>query len=423
MEFLLSSWPTLILLGIGLRMALRLTYGVRGPEPGDPLYIFLSITSGVLIGLAVVPAVIGSIVSFFGIIILLLAIATLIESVVQRRSAQRRSMCRMLVLLMDRGTQLESSVLLAGQTMRGGVGQAAKHLFNALRQGTPLPAAILRYPAALPRNAPAYLAAGHSRDVRLAALRELSRTDESGLETVWRTSIDRFLYLAAMLLFMAGVFAFVMIKIVPEYAKIFDEFGLSLPAMTQLLIVLSSYFQRYLAVPIVFALLLAILGTIAVSILYLCDIPVLSPLYDRIFRGRRTAEILRILALATEYREPLDGTLHRLALVYPSRLIRGQLLSVAGAVQAGIDWRVALVGERFISKVEHNLLETAERVGNLPWALRRIAERRDKRAAYRLMAVLQFVYPIAILMIGMMVAFYAVSLFIPIVKLIYGLSP
>jgi type IV pilus assembly protein PilC len=328
----------------------------------------------------------------------------------------------MLVLLMDRGTRLESSVLLAGQTMRGSVGQAAKLLFTELRQGTPLPAAILRFPAALPRNAPAYLAAGHSRDVRLAALRELSRTEQSELETIWRASIDRFLYLVAILLFMAGVFAFVMIQVVPEYAKIFYEFDLDLPAMTQLLITLSRFVERYLAIPLTFAAVLTILATIAISIFYLCDIPVLSPLYDRVFRGRRTADILRIIALATEYRESLDGVLHRLGLVYPSRLIRGQLLSSAGAVAAGIDWRDALLGERFITKVEHNLLQTAERVGNLPWVLRTIAERRDKRAAFRLMAVLQFVYPIAILIIGMLVAFYAVSLFIPIVKLIYGLA-
>jgi protein transport protein HofC len=422
MEWLLLSWPTLILLGLGLRMALRLTYGVRGPEPGDPVYIFLSITSWVLIALAVVPAIVGGILSFFGVIILLLAVATLIEMVIERRSAQRRSMCRMLVLLIERGAQLESSVLLAGQTMRGIVGATAKQLFNALQRGTPLPAAVQRYPGALPRQASAYLAAGHSRDVRLAALRELSRTEQSELESIWRASIDRILYLAAILLFMGAVLTFVMIKIVPEYAKIFQEFDLSLPAMTELLISVSNFVEQFLAIPLAFAFIVITLAAIVISISYLCDIPVLSSLSDRVFRGRRTADLLRIIALATEHREPMDGVLHRVALVYPSRLIRRQLLPAAGAVAAGADWRDALLDGRFISKVEHSLLQTAERVGNLPWALREIAKRRDKRAAYRLMAALQIFYPIAILAIGAVVAFYAVALFIPIVKLIYGLA-
>jgi len=57
MEWLLLSWPTLILLGLGLRMALRLTYGVRGPDDGDPVYDFLRITGWVLIILGLMPAI------------------------------------------------------------------------------------------------------------------------------------------------------------------------------------------------------------------------------------------------------------------------------------------------------------------------------------------------------------------------------
>jgi protein transport protein HofC len=189
-----------------------------------------------------------------------------------------------------------------------------------------------------------------------------------------------------------------------------------------LLINLSRYAEQYLALPIAFGFIVTTLAAVVIAIMYLCDIPILSPLADRIFRGRRTADILRILAIATENREPLDGVLHRIALVYPSHLIRRQLLPAAGAVQAGIDWRDALFNARFISKVEQSLLQTAERVGNLPWALREIAKRRDNRAAYRLMAAMQVFYPIVILIIGAVVAFYAVALFIPIVRLINGLA-
>src|SRR5687768_17952050 len=89
MDWLLYSWPTLILLGLGLRMALSLTYGARGPEPGDPVHVFLTITSWVLIALGLAPAVLAGIFTFFGVIIVLLAVATLVEAIVQRRIAQR----------------------------------------------------------------------------------------------------------------------------------------------------------------------------------------------------------------------------------------------------------------------------------------------------------------------------------------------
>jgi type IV pilus assembly protein PilC len=422
MEWLLFSWPTLILLGLGLRMALRLTYGARGAEPGDPVHVFLTITSWVLIALGVAPAVAAAVFTFFGVIIGVLAAATFVEAVVQRRIAQRRSMCRMLSLLVERGGRLETSLLFAGQTIRGAVGRAAQRLFDAVSSGTPLGAAVVRYPAALPREAAAYLAAGSTRDARLAALRELSRSEQGELATIWRACVDRISYLASVLVLMAAVSTFVMMKIVPEYVKIFDEFQLELPPMTQLAVILSEFVVYYLAAPIFFAFVLLTLAAAVTSICYLCDVPVLKGVSDRLFRGRRTADILRILAIATEHRESLADALNRMARVYPSVLIRRQLDSAMNSVAAGADWRDALLKARVITRAEHGLLKTAEQVGNLPWALRAIANRREKRAVYRLAIALQVLYPLTILLLGAFVGFYAVALFIPIVQLIQGLA-
>ena len=70
MDLLLVSWPTLIVLGVGLRMALRLHYGARGPAANDSIYNFVAIISWVLILLALVPAILGSVFTVFGLIIL-----------------------------------------------------------------------------------------------------------------------------------------------------------------------------------------------------------------------------------------------------------------------------------------------------------------------------------------------------------------
>ena len=111
-------------------MALRLTYGARGPEPDDPIYVFLNTNSWVLIGLGLAPAVLGGLITVVGGLFGLLAASTFVEAMIQRRAAQRRSMCTMLALLAERGQQLDSSVLLAGQEMRGIAGRAAAKLLR-----------------------------------------------------------------------------------------------------------------------------------------------------------------------------------------------------------------------------------------------------------------------------------------------------
>src|SRR6478672_10580092 len=318
MEWLLLSWPTLILLGLGLRMSLRLTYGVRGPDAGDPVYEFLRITGWVLIVLGLAPAILGGLYSVVGGIVVVLAAATLIEIITQRRAAQRRSLCALLAIIVERRQRLDASALLDSHALRGRVGRKAKQLFEALDAGTPLDQAVREHPRALPREAIAYLAAGESMKSESAALRELSRTDHSELSTVWRACIDRVSYLVCVLTIMIVILTFVMIKIVPEFAQIFREFNMDLPPSTMLAVQVSSIFVEFLAVPVILTFVVLLLGSLIVGICYLCDFPVLRPFSDRWFRGRRLADILRILAVATEERQPLADVLNRIALEYPS---------------------------------------------------------------------------------------------------------
>lgn len=421
MDLLLYSWPTLILLGLGLRMALRLTYGARGPEPDDPIYVFLNTNCWVLIGLGLAPAVLGGLITVVGGLFGLLAASTFVEAMIQRRAAQRRSMCTMLALLSERGQQLDSSVLLAGQEMRGIAGRAAARLFHALGKGTPLLEAIAAYPRALPPEAIAYVAAGQTNPSQAAALRELSRTEQSELASVWRACIDRISYLAFVLMTMAVVLSFIMMRIVPEFEKIFQEFGLELPAISIAAIKFSNAYAEYLGIPIIVGMVVVLLGAVTIGLCYLWDMPVMRPWGDLLFRGRPAAHVLRILAVATEQRQPLAQAMQKVARVYPSMPVRSQLGRASEAVSAGVDWREALRKVRLISHAEQALLTSAERAGNLPWALRQIAVRREKRAVYRLATALQILYPAAILFLGAFVAFYVVALFVPLVNLINGL--
>jgi type II secretory pathway component PulF len=422
MEWFLYSWPTLILLGLALRMAVRITYGARGAEPGDPIHVFLNTSAWVLIGLGVLPAVAGGTLTLVGGVLGLLAVTTFVEVIIYRRVTQRRSMAKMLALLVERGQQLDSSVLFAGQALRGIVGRAADRLLAELGRGASLVEAVAKHPRALPPEALAYAAAGQTADVQAAALRELTKSDEGEMAGAWRACVDRIAYLAFILLVMAAVLTFIMIKIVPEFNRVFNDFDLELPQMTLLAIVVSEYFTHYAAAPVITAASIFLLGSFLVGICYLCDIPLLRPWADMLFFRRRSAHVLRILAVATAAREPVAEVLRRAAVVFPSDPIRNQLRPIVASVRAGTDWRDAFVNARILSNPERVLLKAAERAGNLPWALRQIALRREKRAVYRLVTAVQVLFPIAILVFGLFVAFFVVSLFIPTVKLVDGLA-
>jgi type II secretory pathway component PulF len=98
------------------------------------------------------------------------------------------------------------------------------------------------------------------------------------------------------------------------------------------------------------------------------------------------------------------------------------LQRIAGFVTAGDDWRNALLDARFLSEAEYALLKSAGEVQNLPWALRTIAQRKEKQLVYRWAAAVQVAYPCIVLLVGLGVGLFAAAMFLPLVKLIEGLA-
>jgi type II secretory pathway component PulF len=418
-----ESLPLILapLLAFGLWMAVRLWFGARGMGWRQRFpYIFRILQ--VLFFLLLLAAILfGSAASIFGVVIALLAAVTLVEAVVERRAARRRTTCTLLALSVERGQQIAPSTLAAGLPDNDTVGRASTDLFGLLDSGVPLAEAIRRCPKALPREAVAYVAAGESAAAEVAALKELRQGEQTNLTAVWRSYLDRLCYLAAVLVMLSLIMTFLMIKIIPEFEKIFVEFDVELPQMTLLAVSLSQFTVNYLAAPVFLLMVGGTLVALLVGIFYLCDLPVLRWLGDRLFRGRRTADVLRILAVSTEHRQPLSTVIQRLANVYPSRMLRRQLAPVAATVGAGDEWCQALRKARVVNANEQSLLQTAERAGNLPWALRTIAARQEQRIVYRLAAAVQVLYPVVILLLGALVGFFVIAMFIPLVKLVEAL--
>ena len=71
---------------------------------------------------------------------------------------------------------------------------------------------------------------------------------------------------------------------------------------------------------------------------------------------------------------------------------------------------------------EPALLEAAQRVGNLTWALRGMADSIERRAEYRYLIILEFFDPVLVLCMGIVVGTFCVSLFLPLTELLSKLS-
>jgi type II secretory pathway component PulF len=139
-------------------------------------------------------------------------------------------------------------------------------------------------------------------------------------------------------------------------------------------------------------------------------------------RQLHSAEILDTLALVADQQLPLAQSIAAMAKSYPKRGIRNRLNRAAIDVILGNDLCLSLFQHGMIRRPELTLLQAAQRVGNLSWAMTQAADGVRRRIVYRVQALVQTLFPLIVLLMGAVVLFVMVSLFMPLVELIYNLA-
>ena len=300
----------------------------------------------------------------------------------------------------------------------------ARRLVELLDLGAPLPVALDHCPGLLPRHALPTIRVGWQSGALAPALRQAATIEN--LQPVWTASFGKvnhlFLYLFFMPIFALGILTFLMLKIVPAFEKIFKDFDVPLPTRTQELVSFS-YFGANL-LPFLYGLL-CLLGPIAVlyaAVRYFGWIQWDPPGIAGLVRRLDAANILDSLALVARQQRPMLDGVADLAAAYPKWNIRRRLNAAADDIRAGRDWCESLYRRGLIRRPDLAILQAAQRVGNLPWAMQEMAQSGRRRFAYRLQAIAQAAFPPVVIIFGLMVMFIVVALFLPLVALIQKLT-
>jgi general secretion pathway protein F len=292
----------------------------------------------------------------------------------------------------------------------------ARQLADLLRSGVPLPNAIEQIPGIFPPSVLPLIRVGYESGDLSKALRQ-TVSSRAFFTIVWDSLITKLLYITLVTFFGSLVLTFMMIKIVPSYEKIFRDYKTPLPEVTKMLLGASNFVLQtwFIFLPIY----LLFIGLIFYLIFcYLDWASFYLPGIARLMRRRHSAAILDSLALAAESNQPLGNCMFTLAGTYPQPAIRRKLCFVSVDIRQGIDWCDSLRKHGLIKQADQAVLKAAGRVGNLPWAMREMADSNRRRLAYRLSALVELAYPPVILCLGLIVMFIMVALFSPLIHLI-----
>lgn len=248
-------------------------------------------------------------------------------------------------------------------------------------------------------------------------LKRCDRDDGSQAGDIFKSTLG---YVLAVLFFAILVTTFLMVFIIPTFEQIFEEFSMALPDSLQALIDFSNSFA--LIVP------LFILTVIGLGILMLFEDVRRSirrsPL-GRLVPGtkaRRSAGLLRLLALPTCLEQPVGPTLTAAAQYHPDRRFRQQLLAIR--TQARSDGEVWSELSRYgiINKIQGEQMLNITSPSIRGWSLETLAEKKRRLAESRTGSMARALQHVPIVILGGFVGWIVFAVMQTLTNLIQSLA-
>ncbi len=413
------------ILGAALLWAVRLVYGTRRGTSDDLIRKLLLLAGWILVLAGTIGTIIGLSGTFllilvFGVLFGLLTLSVAGLTYFKYMEAERRTLLWALLIAAERGIPLDQAARAFADERSVQIGPRVARLAGFLESGVPLPNALTMSRNPVPTDALLASRLGAETGQMGPALR-MSIDHIDHFESAMRGVLAKLFYVVAVLGFGTGVVAYIMLKIVPVYVRMFEEFELALPQITQLNIAMSNFaFKSWpLMIPLYGLLLLVFLFAISY---YIGWSRYELPIFNRFWLRCDGALVLRSLALIVRQDRELGPTVFMLSRQYPRPSVGKRLASASTYIDNGIHWCDALKSVGLFTKADVAVLKAAERVGNLAWALDEMADSALRRFSYRLRAVLAVGFPFVVLAFGLIVFVIVGGLFMPLVEMIQGLS-
>jgi len=291
--------------------------------------------------------------------------------------------------------------------------------------GSTLSEAMGKHPKCFDRLYVNMVKAGEAGGALEVILQRLAEFKEKS-QTLKRKIIGAMVYPVVVVLVAVLILTFIMVYIIPKFKKIFDEFQMSLPTMTQVLIDVSMWFADYWWVLPLFPIglwLLYKLVRLSRTGKYATDwIKLHIPIMGKILEKTIVARTMRTLGTLVASGVPILEALSIVKETANNAVFERCYQRVYESIREGETIAEPMRESRLVDDMVVNMIEVGEETGDLDTMLYKIADFYDEEVDTAVKSLISLLEPIMIVVLGGIIGFIVIALFLPLIKLIEGLS-
>jgi type IV pilus assembly protein PilC len=365
---------------------------------------------------------------------------------------------RQLSILQDAGLPILRSLRILEQQAKGGrLKISLQDTCEEIEGGSTLSEAMAKSPKCFNRLYVNMIKAGEAGGALELILQRLADFQERA-QSLKRKIKGAMVYPIVVISVAVGILTFIMIKIVPSFVTIFEDFEVELPAMTVLLMTVSemtvNYWYLIPGIPIsiwlfikllrkfnagrvgwdMFVLKMPIFGqlveknilartTRTLGTLVASGVPILEGLnitretsgnavFENLF-GKISESIREGESIAKPMKEYSQMTFHPMAAFFWAFFCGGPV---------GLLFYMGKMRSRVVDDLTVNMVDVGEETGELDTMLYKVADTYDEEVSVLTESLVSLMEPLLIIFLGGAVGFIVIALFMPLVALITNLS-
>jgi len=348
---------------------------------------------------------------------------------------QLTAFTRQLSTLQDAGLPILRSLRILEQQQKPGLLRVViRQVGEDVEGGSTLSEAMAKHPRAFDRLYVNMVQAGEAGGVLDVILNRLADFMEKA-QKLKRRVVGAMIYPCVVITFAILIVTGIMYFVVPKFKDIFADFDAELPGMTTLLISMSDWMAgRGSHAGSVPGVLIILISPVAIFLIvklarqaqmgrFIVDtIKLKIPILGQILGKTAVARFTRTLGVLINAGVPILEAINITKETSSNEVYSGALGKVHDAIREGDSFANPLRQSKVCDSLVTNMIDVGEETGDLDKMLVKIADNYDDEVDVLVAGLVSLLEPIMVVVLGVIVGFIVIALFLPLVSLINSVS-